>query len=1109
MKYLFLFVLCLLALSGFAASTSFESFDSNVFTRVGYRLYLNTNAISAIGGGVSSGTFGTTNGASTNVGGFLKALTSTQYWSFNGVGLTNLSIPLASVTNAGTAGYSNAGAFVLSKDGSATNLTIRSNVVIRISSLESNSIIGPTGVGITYLFRNGLVRQTNSVTLDWIDYNDGLKIGSQSSANSATISLDALTGLPKFTGLTVSRATVTGSDGYLASSATTGTQVGYLSDVTGLIQAQIDGKTTSSDTAFGPSWNGVTAVAPSKNAVYDWAHTFDTDDNGKVNVLDVGAGVVETDVNGVASVTIPTGSGVAVKATSPTLVTPILGVAAATTINKVTLTAPATGSTLTLADGKTATISKTMTFTSAGDSGVLTLPNATATIPATSDKLSVFAATTSAELSLVLSDESGNAGVFPRFNLTSVTSGDYIKWDGSTWVNAAFPNSSPGGSTTQVQFNDAGSLAGDAGMTYNKTTDTLSVGALTGIGGSGSDLVLNAGGQMRLHGTSLNTDILDPNGNLTFESTSTGVVFLKAGNQTVISANSSLLFMDTVPVQGGASTWTTLGASGQITGAGASNYLSGQLRVDGAMEATNSLIVGTNGGIHLTNVFQVATPLNRKALEATTDDKVFVNAPMTFTVAETNTTRTANTLDIRDAKNKGISLANGGANTFLQGTTPPTYTTVANAALANSTITFTDGAGIGGSGSPTSLGGTYTVSSTTATPQFAGLNIQQAGVATTAIVVTNPVAANQGTAALYATGTNGLLYLGTNASPIANGFINGTNIIQADVPGMNGAFILRSNSAAIFRGGITILGSGASGGTNGIRLIGNSGQVSSIDTNGNLSFQGSLEVLNGYCKVSGSQGVQFSGKGGITASSDGTYLWGANSAGTAVSLQLGSDQASPALAQLIAGSGSGTDKAGGQLTIGSGKPTGAGTINRVLVAIATNTTTGSTAQNYAATSAALGGDLKTDLTTTGNVGGSEDTLISYTVKGGVLGVNGTYLEFDCWGYFTNNANAKDLSIYFGATKIFDSTALVLNGIAWRGHGKVVRRTATTQEATCEFTIGGTLLGAVTTTTTTQSAPAETLASDVVFKVTGTDSGITPADNSIVQTAQVLRWQPGQ
>lgn len=42
------------------------------------------------------------------------------------------------------------------------------------------------------------------------------------------------------------------------------------------------------------------------------------------------------------------------------------------------------------------------------------------------------------------------------------------------------PSAAVGGSDTQVQFNDAGALGGDAGLTYNKTTDALTVaGALT------------------------------------------------------------------------------------------------------------------------------------------------------------------------------------------------------------------------------------------------------------------------------------------------------------------------------------------------------------------------------------------------------------------------------------------------------------------------------------------------------------------------------------------------------------------------------------------------------------------------------------------------------
>ena len=50
-----------------------------------------------------------------------------------------------------------------------------------------------------------------------------------------------------------------------------------------------------------------------------------------------------------------TGSGPNVFATSPTLTTPILGAATATTINKVTVTQPATAATLSITDGTTLT----------------------------------------------------------------------------------------------------------------------------------------------------------------------------------------------------------------------------------------------------------------------------------------------------------------------------------------------------------------------------------------------------------------------------------------------------------------------------------------------------------------------------------------------------------------------------------------------------------------------------------------------------------------------------------------------------------------------------------------------------------------------------------
>lgn len=70
-----------------------------------------------------------------------------------------------------------------------------------------------------------------------------------------------------------------------------------------------------------------------------------------------------TSVGNATSIASQTGTGTKfVVDTSPTLVTPTLGVAAATTINKVTLTTPATGSTLTIADGKTLSANNTLTL---------------------------------------------------------------------------------------------------------------------------------------------------------------------------------------------------------------------------------------------------------------------------------------------------------------------------------------------------------------------------------------------------------------------------------------------------------------------------------------------------------------------------------------------------------------------------------------------------------------------------------------------------------------------------------------------------------------------------------------------------------------------------
>lgn len=73
---------------------------------------------------------------------------------------------------------------------------------------------------------------------------------------------------------------------------------------------------------------------------------------------------------------------------SPTLTTPTLGVASATSINKVAFTAPATGSTLTIADGKTLTANNSLTLAGT-DSTIMTFPGASSTVLTTGNSATI------------------------------------------------------------------------------------------------------------------------------------------------------------------------------------------------------------------------------------------------------------------------------------------------------------------------------------------------------------------------------------------------------------------------------------------------------------------------------------------------------------------------------------------------------------------------------------------------------------------------------------------------------------------------------------------------------------------------------------------------
>jgi len=200
--------------------------------------------------------------------------------------------------------------------------------------------------------------------------------------------------------------------------------------------------------------------------------------NKKLGSLTSNGIVTTSGGDGTLSVTATTGSGNVVLATSPTLTTPAIGAATATSINGLTISS-STG-TLTIANGKTATVSNTLTFTGTDSSSVAF--GAGGTVLYTGNNLADLSSTTSAELAGVISDETGSGalvfGTAPTFT-TSIDGGaTFGAFASSDALTVGYTGTAD--STTNVS----------TGATGSGNTKTVNIG--TG-GASGSTTDVNLG----------------------------------------------------------------------------------------------------------------------------------------------------------------------------------------------------------------------------------------------------------------------------------------------------------------------------------------------------------------------------------------------------------------------------------------------------------------------------------------------------------------------------------------------------------------------------------------------------------------------------------------
>ena len=112
-----------------------------------------------------------------------------------------------------------------------------------------------------------------------------------------------------------------------------------------------------------------------------------------------------------------------------------------------------------------------ITPSSVASSGAVTGSNLTGTN--TGDQLTFKTIAVTGQPDIIADSITDTLNIAAGANITITTdaSTDTLTISGS----ASTP---PGGSDTQVQFNDGGSFGGDAGFTYNKTTDTATIGNL-------------------------------------------------------------------------------------------------------------------------------------------------------------------------------------------------------------------------------------------------------------------------------------------------------------------------------------------------------------------------------------------------------------------------------------------------------------------------------------------------------------------------------------------------------------------------------------------------------------------------------------------------------
>jgi hypothetical protein len=187
---------------------------------------------------------------------------------------------------------------------------------------------------------------------------------------------------------------------------------------------------------------------------------------------------------------------------------------------------------------------------------------------------------------------SGQTGV-----TVAVSSRALVVFNGTDYAQVG---ASAGGSTTQIQYNNAGALAGSSTFTFNSGTNTVTISTLnltnaltSGYGGTGLTTFTAANNAIYSTSSSALTA-----GTLPAAAGGTGLTSFTSGGA-VYATSTSALTTGTLPVASGGTALSTTPTNGQLLIGNGTNYTLATITAGTGITVTNasgSITIASSGG---------------------------------------------------------------------------------------------------------------------------------------------------------------------------------------------------------------------------------------------------------------------------------------------------------------------------------------------------------------------------------------------------------------------------------------------------------------------------------------------------------------------------------